>query len=171
MRGLIWKPYNPGLDRSNHMAIRVLAEGWRNQYDRMLRSRAKLDEKYISSLAYDDDFYHATQDIWHLKDWLANDDTVDPTLRSTLVREAEGNTAIGRVADLANCTKHLVLTKRIREGAGLAGANLTLNMQEGRVERDFVVTLADGSAHSGLSLVDDAVNAWTGLLRTHGLLS
>lgn len=42
------------------MTIRVLEEGWCNQYDRMQRSRARLASPYQqSSVAYDDDFYHA----------------------------------------------------------------------------------------------------------------
>ena len=55
------------------MTIRVLVEGARNQYDRMHRSRARLRDRYESSVAYDDDFYHALQDAWHLKDWIKND--------------------------------------------------------------------------------------------------
>jgi hypothetical protein len=42
----------------------------------MKRSRTRLASPYQSSIAYDDDFYHAVQDAWHLKDWILEDATL-----------------------------------------------------------------------------------------------
>jgi hypothetical protein len=122
------------------MTIRVLLEGWRDQYERMRRSRARLNGRYESSLAYDDDFYHAIQDAWHLKDWIGEDAALDQGLRARIGSEVEKNTALRIIADLANCTKHLVLRKTIREGAALKGTSSTVNLGDGTlINRDFRV--------------------------------
>ena len=152
------------------MTIRVLEEGWRNQYERMQRSRARLASPYQSSVAYDDDFYHAVQDAWHLKDWIAGDGALGSTLGKAVAMEAESTRELRIVADLANCTKHLVLTKNIREGAAMQSTNSTINMQDGRMIREIVVRLKDGSSHSGVTLLDEAQRAWESLLTRHGLL-
>jgi hypothetical protein len=108
------------------MTIRVLAEGWRNRYDRMHRSRARLGRRYERSVDYDDDLYHAVQDAWHLKDWIKSDAAIDQALRDRIVADVENERALRIIADLANCTKHLVLSKKTREGAALSGAGSTV---------------------------------------------
>ena len=155
------------------MTIRVLAEGWRNQYDRMHRSRTRLRGAYRSSIDYDDDFYHAVQDAWHLKDWIKGDAAIDPVLRNRIVGEVEAEWAHRIIADLANCTKHLVLDRKkwIREGAHLAATSSVVNLGDGTlINRDFRVTLDDRTTHSGLELLDEALQAWDAQLKRHRLL-
>ncbi len=60
------------------MTIRVFNEGWRHQYHRMKRSRDRFNAPHQIADEYDDDFYHAIQDTWHLKDWIANDAALGP---------------------------------------------------------------------------------------------
>lgn len=94
------------------MTLRVFEEGWRNQYERMRRSRAQLENMHRTSDEFDDAFYHAVQDAWHLKDWIKEDDKLGEQLRSEIINKVESAESLGIVADLANCTKHLVLTKQ-----------------------------------------------------------
>lgn len=77
---------------------------------------------------------------------------------------------LGIVADLANCTKHLVLRKKSHEGAAMQSTNSTITMQDGRMIREIVVRLKDSSTHSGVALLDEALRAWESLLARHRLL-
>ena len=69
------------------MTIRVFNEGWRHQYHRMKRSRDRFNAPHQIAEEYDDDFYHAIQDTWHLRDWIANDATLGP-LGARIAQEA-----------------------------------------------------------------------------------
>lgn len=55
-----------------------LSENWRDQYERMLRSRARLTEaagpSSVSSDEARDRLYHFFQDAFHLRDWLRYSD-------------------------------------------------------------------------------------------------
>jgi len=74
------------------------------------------------------------------------------------------------IADLANCTKHLVLTKTIRAGADLESMSSTVSLHDGAMERTITIGLEDGSEYTGVALLDDAHEAWENLLTGHGLL-
>src|SRR5438105_11965681 len=132
------------------MSIRGLNEGWRDQYARMKRSGARFNAPHQIAAEYDDDFYHAVQDTWHLKDWIAEDATLSPRGFS-IAKEAETIPVFDILADLVNCTKHLVLTKTIRATA----------------DRTITVSLKDGSEYTDVELLLDAHDAWENLLARH----
>ena len=151
------------------MTIRVFHEGWREQYARMKRSAARFHAPHQIADEYDDDFYHAIQDTWHLKDWIANDAALGP-LGSTIAQEAATIPLLDIIADLANCTKHLVLTKTIRAGANLEGTSSTVSLHDGAMDRSITIGLEDGSEYTGAVLLDEAHEAWENILTGHGLL-
>lgn len=68
-----------------------LSESWRDQYERMLRSRARLAEaagpSSVGSAEARDRLYHFCQDAFHLRDWLRYSD--DPAV------EAKATTLFG----------------------------------------------------------------------------
>lgn len=106
-----------------------LGEGWRNQYQRMLRSHQRLAEAAgPSSVGSDearDRLFHFFQDAYHLKDWLKNDD--DPLLPSKKDVEALFTDPQQRIpdfqltADLCNGVKHRTLWS----GSSKTGDDLT----------------------------------------------
>src|SRR5437764_15394195 len=96
------------------MIIRVFDEGWRHQYHRMKRSRDRFNASHQIADEYDDDFYHAIQDTWHLKDWIANDAALG-SLVSRIAQEASTIPLLDIIAELANCQKHHVCTEMIPE--------------------------------------------------------
>ena len=151
------------------MTIRVFNEGWRDQYARMKRSVARFHAPHQFAAEYDDDFYHAVQDMWHLKDWIANDAALGP-LGHTIAHESSTIPLLDIIADLANCTKHLVLTKTIRAGAELKSTSPTVSFHDGTMDRTITIGLEDGSEYTGVVLLDDAHEAWENLLAGHGLL-
>jgi hypothetical protein len=126
----------------------------------MKRSVARFHAPHQFAAEYDDDFYHAVQDMWHLKDWIANDAALGP-LGHTIAHESSTIPLLDIIADLANCTKHLVLTKALRAHAEL---------HDNTMERTMTVGLEDGSEYTDVALLDDAHDAWENLLTRHGLL-
>lgn len=96
-----------------------LSEGWRDQYERMLRSRARLAEaagpSTIGSDEARDRLYHFFQDAFHLRDWLRYSDD------SAVARKAEAlwgqNNHIKATPALALChdicigVKHFALDR------------------------------------------------------------
>ena len=85
------------------MTVRVFNEGWRHQYHRMKRSRDRFNAPHQIADEYDDDFYHAVQDTWHLKDWIANDAALGP-LGPRIAQEASTIPLLDIIADL--CELH-----------------------------------------------------------------
>jgi hypothetical protein len=151
------------------MTIRVFNEGWRHQYHRMKRSRDRFNAHHQIADEYDDDFYHAVQDTWHLKDWIANDAALGP-LGSRIAQEATTIPLLDIIADLANCTKHLVLTKTIRANAELKSSSSTVSLDDGAMDRTITIGLEDGSEYTDVVLLHEAHEAWEILLNGHGLL-
>lgn len=151
------------------MTIRVFSEGWRHQYERMKRSGDRFNTPHQIAAEYDDDFYHAVQDTWHLKDWIAEDITLGP-LGLSIAKEAETIPVLDIIADLANCTKHLVLTKKPHAYAEFKSASSTVSLHDGAMDRRITVSLKDGSEYTDVELLLDAHDAWENLLTRHGLL-
>jgi hypothetical protein len=135
----------------------------------MRRSRDRFNAPHEIADEYDDDFYHAIQDTWHLKDWIANDAALGP-LGARIAQEASTIPLLDIIADLANCTKHLLLTKTIRTGAELKGTSSTVSLHDGAMDRTITIGLEDGSEYTGVALLDEAHEAWENLLAGHGLL-
>ncbi|WP_433516503.1 hypothetical protein ACQP2T_13580 [Nonomuraea sp. CA-143628] len=101
-------------------AMMPLSEGWRDHYERMLRSRARLAEAAgPSSIGSDearDRLYHFFQDAFHLRDWLYNSD--DPVVAAKAAGlKHQQNTYIKTTpvlalcADVCNGTKHFTLSR------------------------------------------------------------
>ena len=151
------------------MTIRVFNEGWRDQYARMKRSGDRFTAPHQIAAEYDDDFYHAVQDTWHLKDWIAEDATLGP-LGLSIAHEAETIPVLDIIADLTNCTKHFVFTKTIRAYEELEGRSATVGLHDGAMDRTITVSLKDGSEYTDIALLLDAHDAWENLLTRHGLL-
>ncbi len=135
----------------------VLLEHWRDQYDRLLRARTRLDAGFRSSLDYDDAFYHAAQDAWHLKDWIKNDQAVDESRRTLVADEVHKCDPLLIIADLANCTKHLVL-ENAKADAALASTHSTVGA--GTLQRRILIRLKNGTERSATEVLDDAIRAW-----------
>lgn len=164
------------LERSEHgkgapemKKPRVLLERWKHQYERMLRARNRLDASFRTSDDYDDAFYHAAQDAWHLKDWIKNDTSLRKTRRKKIAEKVHLLREIRIVADLANCTKHLVLSD-IKEGAQLAGTHSTVEIGKPEFQRQISIRLKDGTQRLATEILDDAIRAWGTLLKRHRML-
>jgi hypothetical protein len=89
----------------------TILSGWREQYDRLLRSRDRLSavatgRKHASSDEARDVLIHFFQDGWHLKDWLANDPAASVD-RPAVEAYVNKTPALMLCADIANGTETL----------------------------------------------------------------
>jgi len=95
-----------------------LSEGWRDQYQRMLRSRDRLTEAAgPSSIGSDearDRLYHFFQDAFHLRDWLYNSDDPAVSAKAAVLKgnnnHIKATPTLALCADVCNGIKHLKLT-------------------------------------------------------------
>jgi hypothetical protein len=70
-------------------------------------------------LEYEDAVIAFFQHAWHLKDWIRNDPSISVPLNGSVLSRFESDIALGVCADIANGTKHFLLTRR-RLGAALS---------------------------------------------------
>jgi len=140
---------------------------WQAQFARLVRSRERISQPYASSVAYDDDLQHYFQDCWHLKDWIKNDSSAG--VGKAIEGEVQTHKSLRIVADLANGAKHLDRSKH-REGAYVTSTNVTVHLGQSKpIDIHYVVTLADGASLTAESLVQEAFQAWTEILKKLGL--
>jgi hypothetical protein len=137
---------------------------WQAQYQRMLRTHARLAKPIVSSFEYDDDLRHFFQDCWHLKDWIKNDSSVPLSVRTSIESEVDKSKPLRIAADLANGCKHFHHNRSSREGAYVTSISVTVNIGKG-VEHFHTVTLDDGSTVPAQVVANEAVDAWQALLQ------
>lgn len=117
-----------------------LAETWRDQYDRMLRSHAALiaaaGPSNIGSHGARDALYHFFQDACHLKDWIKHSPTSRPHVAKAgavvedLFDSDKGLPHMQVAADLCNGIKHLVRDRPPKTGdqtTDIIGQDVTIN--------------------------------------------
>ncbi|GAA3123306.1 hypothetical protein [Nonomuraea salmonea] len=176
-----------------------LSEGWRDQYNRMLRSRARLAEAAgPSSIGSDearDRLYHFFQDAFHLRDWLRYSD--DPTITAKAAALWGAGSHIKATPVLALCHDICIGVKHFRvdrpatgdAATTISSQSVTLNVavlsaqayiDSGKAERGAPAELttaihvweisSDGQVYDAVQLADDVIAAWNGWLRANGML-
>src|SRR2546422_7357586 len=88
--------------------LSVLARGWREQYDRMLRWFERLHEPGIPDERRRDDYYAFFVICYHLKDWLQKDPLVPASVRKSVEKFIDTSPSLRMCADITNGVKHLV---------------------------------------------------------------
>lgn len=114
--------------------------------------------------------------MWHLKDWLKNDPMQELVGNAEIEAFANNNPALMVVADLANGTKHVLLSA---SGSRTEDTRVSLFMWTGRgdledsgsIERVYVFADVPGQEEPR-ELIDiawDGLAAWSAWLRSIGL--
>lgn len=137
------------------------------QFYRLKRYLVRMEQMRASDDATDD-LYSFFLHAWHLIDWASNDPTVG---RTYLQVKADVPNSIHRCADIANHTKHLVLTKPPRPAPQITRKNIRITPGENRpAEASFIFTFTDNSTIDALQLAREVVADWGNLLKRYGLL-
>jgi hypothetical protein len=122
----------------NAMRRVVLDAMWEKQWDRVKRRYARLElmntpREHTSPTADypDDDFQAFFMDCFHLKDWLKNDSATGLSSKEVEVTVTTSS-VLGLCGDLANGSKHLLLTTpRVDPHAKLGGRLIKVAHQAG----------------------------------------
>lgn len=160
--------------------------GWREQYERMLRSHAALNSVAFGETRADSDeardrLIHFFQDAYHLKDWIKHD-------TATTVSGVEGavtaSAMLSLCADICNGIKHLGLDdSNPRRQPRTGDRDTSLTQQHVAVRPDaassndgplpplhqWTIT-SDGRTFEATRVADLAVEDWQVWLRTKKLL-
>jgi hypothetical protein len=151
---------------------------WRETYDRMKRTRARLRESEPIADQLRDDFYHFFLHCFHLKDWLKNDVAVPKEVggrAEQLFDKSKAPSPLVLCADIANGVKHLHLDKPRVDPDALLSAAVSA-FQPSAFQADayqttgMIVLKIGGDRLSALVIADKCIAAWDRFLRDEGLL-
>ena len=144
-----------------------------DQFERVCRALDRMKNSRRGDLVdHEDDVWCFFQNCWHLKDWIINDDQISRRYRNKVEADAKKYEALMICADLANRSKHLVLSGPVRRDAKVTKKNLTIHPGApgtGYGEFDLVVTLKDGRDLDALDVATTAVENWRTLLKEYGI--
>ncbi len=150
---------------------------WREQYDRMKRSHARLKEPSVPADRRVDDFYTFFVWCFHLKDWLKNDPSVDPGVAKAGESLVNNSDPLKLCADLANGVKHLSArrTPRVDPDLRIEYLSAMINdpSQPDAIQIvDAISIIADGPQWlwDAPEVADACVQAWESFLQQHRLL-
>lgn len=150
-------------------------ERWREQWGRVRRYRDRL--RHLASGKPSpvnreeelDDTYSFFLHCYHLKDWLASDDTFAKS-RAEIEDFVSRTPALELCGDVANSVKHSELSKPPRSGAPPGGLHANFKMElsespgmiggEGPFDRAIVYIEHKGAWIPVVKIADKAYNAW-----------
>ncbi len=152
------------------------------QFARVQRFLKRIENQDRDSNDYDDDFWSFFQNCWHLKDWIKYDDSISSDICKSIEEGALNFLSLRICADLCNRSKHLKLTRNIREDAKITSRNTTVNAPTLSMNNEnnaklkcastceHIITLQDGSEFVALEIARQAVKDWESLLSEYILI-
>ncbi|WP_378735298.1 hypothetical protein [Nocardia brasiliensis] len=174
----------------------MLNEGWRDQYERMLRAHRRLviacsPLEDAGSDDARDTLYAFFEEAYKLKDWVKVD-TATCHLGSAVERAVSRSVALAACADIANGAKHLHLNGSPRSAgsrhAEISSQGVTIFAppakatihgdgtithevsEGGRTQHTWTVTADHGNVYDALVLANTAVADWDAWLNARKLL-
>jgi hypothetical protein len=143
---------------------------WREQYDRMKRWRARLNEPGHAEERRRDDIYAFFVCCYHLMDWIMQDASLKDDLRKGVSSFVKSSRTLGLAADVTNGFKHL---KRNREpDVDTVSVSAVGGFHVGMPEPALsgIVVAGDQTWEDASVLADRCIEEWEGFLRRHRLL-
>jgi len=141
-----------------------------DQTKRIVRSFNRLSKQNILERITDkikDDNYHFFQDCFHLKDWIKNDSDLPQIMRDEVENFVERSRFLKHVADIANATKHLQLTKYIRVDKEIDFE--ILNVTSDNEHKEMLSIKSKNESFGGNSLHINALKDWNRFLGKYKL--
>ena len=140
----------------------------RLQFERVERSFKRIQDHGGADQAYDD-LMHFFEDCWHLKD---HTKVCLPTGQQVQLEKDVNSCATLKVAaDLANKSKHVVLTRPPRVDATVTHKHIHLfdGSYPPPATAEYTITLRDGSTHDAHDVAQKAIVEWQAILVKYGL--
>jgi len=148
----------------------VWTSSFRDQFSRVQRFLRRIEDQDRDSTEYDDDLWSFFQNCHHLRDWIIYDSDVGDIIKKKVSEFAKINEELRICADLANRSKHLRLTRNVREDARVTNRSVTIDLGLGTSTCEHTITLKDGSKREALDVARMAVEAWKQFLSGEGLI-
>jgi hypothetical protein len=133
------------------------------QLRRVERFLKRVENQNRASDEYDDDFWAFFQNCWHLKDWVKHDPESSAQVQRAVEADVGKLESLRICADMANRTKHFVLTRNLREDARAVHRNVTIRVQGDLSTVSscaWSLKLADGTRKDALTVAREAVQGW-----------
>ena len=152
----------------------MLGKSWESQWWRVQTRLAQVRAVYVgrsgdTNEAWDTvlSFFEATH---HLADWIHHDQTVELS-KSDLKKFIKQSSALTLCGDLANGSKHLVLTNSWTGdfSTGITRNDATILVGNGTVAHTFYIQ-SHTDEYDALEIAEAAVEEWTIFLRSKELL-
>ncbi len=120
---------------------------------------------------YELDLYCFFVMCWHLRDWVKNDDTIPSSVRDAVTSAAFASPVLQVCHDVANGSKHYVLSRPKLPAPGVKAGAVDLERREDGDESTwrFSIVLPDGTRRWAHELAREALGAWDGILNVNGL--
>lgn len=154
-------------------AVESVLQRWPEQYRRMLRWRARLDEPMQDEERRRDDFYAFFVSAYHLADWIKKDGTVDEHVRGAAWKFRHTGT-LGLAEDVVNGFKHLERDRQARRDAAahvtVAAKLFQLDMaQLDLAQLGTFAIVGDQTREDAYAVADRCIAEWDAFLRDHRL--
>jgi hypothetical protein len=137
----------------------------RRQLAAASRNRVRLDDRVPDDTG-EDPLRSFFESCWNVKDHALAD--LPETRHRALESAVESVRALCVVADVANRSKHVRLTKKDRVGAAVTFKAITVSEGSRPARATYWVSLADGSEIDAVTAADEALAAWDRLLCQFG---
>ena len=148
-----------------------IPQQWPEQYNRMLRWRARLDEPGADEQHRRDDFYAFFVAAHHLADWIGNDATVAEDVRKAVWKVRDTGT-LAHAADVANGFKHLKRwpgSAEVDEAAHVSVYGTFAVGEEPWKWEHVVGVVGDLPREDAYEMTDRCIGEWDVFLHEHGL--
>lgn len=150
------------------MSLTYSFEKARNLFDKMSREASVLEEDVSGDKAF-----NFVVTAYHLKDWIEKDSSVPQAARDDL-RTIRADRHFQICRDLANASKHMVITRYQPSTAGASSSNGYGIGRFGKGaygvgEESIEITHTDGSVINILQLKNEMMSLWTDFFSRHGI--
>lgn len=153
------------------MTYALNANRFSDQLGRVKRYLVRVRNHRRPRIEYEDDLWSFFIHAWALKDWVSNDEALETKARHEVVSAAHENFSLQICADLANRTKHLVLSKSSRHDAETVRRDVAVALGGNQSQIwTHHIALKSGETVIAQELAEEVVQAWQQLLGEFGIV-
>ncbi len=152
--------------------------GYKNQLDRLKRSREKLNDYSVNQSEYKDALWSFFQNAYHLKDWIKNDERI--SLKNNIENYINESKYIKIAAALANRSKHLKLTSERGHNSDCNKESVTIFLNTLSLDNEvnklmpkpkviyyYLIENDNNESFNHIDLADNIINEWTELIEKY----